>query len=155
MYNPTPFTPQERRQSLKAALLGGSLAGTAAGLLLGLHRWQSLGLAGAWGSLGTGLSGWTFWIGAVIAGISGGLFGLTYRYAVRCDRNPQLKSGVVLAFGLVRGLALVDVASALSQGWPFLAAVIESLLMFAIAALGLDLAMQNGWIMPFDSQDTP
>lgn len=149
METPSTFTPQERWQSIKAALLCGIAAGTVAALLTGLHRWQSLGIPEVWMSLRGGLSGWSFWIGAVIAGISGGVFGLTYRYAVRCDQNPQLKSGVVLAFGLVRGLALVDVASALSQGWPWLVGVAESLLLFAIAGRSLDWAMERHWIQPF------
>ncbi|HEY9820085.1 MAG TPA: hypothetical protein V6D35_04805, partial [Candidatus Sericytochromatia bacterium] len=48
-----------------------------------------------------------------VAGLSGFLFGVTYRYVIRDDENPHLKSGAVLAFGLVRGLALLEV----EQNW--------------------------------------
>ena len=43
-----------------------------------------------------------------IVALSGFLFGVTYRYAVRGDSNPHLKSGVIGAFGLVRGLAQLE-----------------------------------------------
>jgi hypothetical protein len=38
-----------------------------------------------------------------------GLFGITYRYAVRNSSNPQLKMGVVSAFALTRILNLIHV----------------------------------------------
>ncbi len=37
--------------------------------------------------------------------VSGFLFGVTYRYIIRDDRNSHLNDGAVLAFSLVRGLA--------------------------------------------------
>ena len=40
--------------------------------------------------------------------VSGFLFGVTYRYIIRSDRNSHLKDGAVIAFGLVRGLALLE-----------------------------------------------
>lgn len=43
-----------------------------------------------------------------IAFFSGLLFGVTYRYLIRSDKNPQLKAGGVLAFGLVRGLTQIE-----------------------------------------------
>ncbi|MEP0903298.1 hypothetical protein [Nodosilinea sp. FACHB-13] len=144
-----PFTDEDRVESLKAAVLAGVAAGmVAAGLLLA-HRMPAVGFGTAVASLRAGLSGSTFWISAAIAGLSGGLFGITYRYAVRQDDNPQLKAGVVLAFSLVRGLALVNVAAAVSlQGWPFAVAIAESLLIFAAAAVSLELARQQNWIKP-------
>lgn len=93
-----------------------------------------------------------------IASISGFLFGVTYRYAIRRDTNPQLKAGVVLAFGLVRGLAQVDVELSghtsilLAKNIGFYAALaLESMLMFAIAAIVLDFTIQRHWIEPFNS----
>ncbi|MBD2114011.1 hypothetical protein H6F59_19485 [Nodosilinea sp. FACHB-141] len=144
-----PFTDEDRIESLKAAVLAGVAAGmVAAGLLLA-HRMPAVGFGAALASLRAGLSGSTFWISAAIAGFSGGLFGITYRYAVRQDDNPQLKAGVVLAFSLVRGLALVSVAAAVSlQGWSFAVAIAESLLIFATAAASLELARQQKWIKP-------
>jgi cellobiose-specific phosphotransferase system component IIC len=49
------------------------------------------------------------------AWLSGFLFGVTYRYVIREDKNPHLKSGAVLAFGLVRGLAPVEVKQNLTE----------------------------------------
>ncbi|WOD40900.1 hypothetical protein [Nodosilinea sp. E11] len=145
----SPFTDEDRVESLKAAVLAGTAAGiVAAGLLLA-HRVPSLGWGTALASVASGLSGSTFWVSAAIAGLSGGLFGITYRYAVRQDENSQLKAGVVLAFSLVRGLALVNVVAAVSlRGWPFAVAIAESLLIFATAAASLELARQQQWIKP-------
>jgi hypothetical protein len=87
-----------------------------------------------------------------IAALSGSLFGITYRYAVRQNGNPQINLGVIFAFSLVRGLALVDVAAALSlKGWPWLLAVGESGLMFALAAGGIELGFRWSWIKPVNA----
>lgn len=45
----------------------------------------------------------------VIAGFSGFLFGVTYRYIIRVDTNPHLKTGGIWDFGLVRGLTQIEV----------------------------------------------
>ncbi|MEO0534461.1 MAG: hypothetical protein AAF215_11430 [Cyanobacteria bacterium P01_A01_bin.123] len=148
-----PFTPQERLESVKAGLVAGTAALLFGILLLLWHRIDAVGWPAALAMITQGLGGQTFWISSAIAALSGALFGLNYRYAVRQDNNPQLKSGVVLAFGLVRGLALVDVGSALNQHfWPFLAAIGESLLLFAIVAALLDWGLSQGWLKPFASR---
>ena len=87
-----------------------------------------------------------------IAILAGFLFGVTYRYVIREDQNPHLKSGAVLAFGLVRGLAQVDVGFSL-QGtlWPFGLLAIESVCLFAIARSTLDFAIQQNWVKRFNS----
>nr|WP_290227776.1 hypothetical protein [Trichocoleus desertorum] len=87
-----------------------------------------------------------------IAILAGFLFGVTYRYVIREDHNPHLKSGAVLAFGLVRGLAQVDVGFSL-QGtlWPFGLLAIESVCLFAIARSTLDFAIQQNWVKRFNS----
>jgi hypothetical protein len=142
-----PFTDEDRVESLKGAALAGTAAGVTAALLLLGHRVPALGWGAALASVTSGLGGKTFWVSAVIVGLCGGLFGITYRYAVRQDDNAQLKAGVVLAFSLVRGLALVNVAAAVSlRGWPFAVAIAESLLIFAAAAASLELAQQQGWV---------
>ncbi len=144
-----PFSDQDRVESLKGAVLAGTATGVTAAVLLLAHRLPALGWGAALASLTAGLSGSTFWVSAVIAGLSGGLFGITYRYAVRQDPNAQLKAGVVLAFSLVRGLALVNVGAAVSLGgWPFAVAIAESLLMFTAAAASLEIARQQQWIKP-------
>lgn len=98
-------------------------------------------------------------IAGAIAGISGFLFGVTYRYIIREDSNPHLKSGAVLAFGLVRGLAQLDAGLSLSAGnifsvqsiWPFGVLAIESIALFAVAQIILDWAISRHWLKPFHS----
>ncbi len=89
-------------------------------------------------------------ISAGIAGFSGFLFGATYRYIIREDENPHLKSGGVLAFGLVRGLAQVDIGLNFSSSvFPFVLFTLESIAEFAITAFILDSAIKFGWVKPF------
>lgn len=137
----------DRIESLKAAALTGAIAGLTGAGLLYLHRAAAVGWATAATSLIHGLAGITFWVSVAIAALSGALFGITYRYAVRQDNSSFLRSGVIFAFSLVRGLALVNVGAAVSMmGWPFLVAITESLLMFSLAAALLELALRRGWI---------
>ena len=89
-------------------------------------------------------------LNGMIAGFSGFLFGVTYRYIIRLDANPHLKTGGVWAFGLVRGLTQIE------GGWninnsvlPFLILAGESILWFALAAFVLDTAILRKWLKPF------
>jgi hypothetical protein len=85
-----------------------------------------------------------------IALLSGFLFGVTYRYIVRSDRNSHLKDGAVLAFSLVRGLAPVEISNDLIQNaWVLGVVGVESIFCFAIARWLLDLALNRCWIKPF------
>ena len=87
-----------------------------------------------------------------VAGLSGFLFGVTYRYVIRDDQNPHLKTGVVLAFGLVRGLAPVERQQVITDAvWLLGVLAVESVLCFAIARLTLDWTLQRHWIKPFKS----
>ena len=91
-------------------------------------------------------------VSGAIACLSGSLFGVTYRYIIREDRNSHLNDGAVLAFGLVRGLAQVDLGLNFEQGsWSFAILAVESIFLFAIARFILDSAIQFGWIKPFKS----
>lgn len=93
---------------------------------------------------------WQWLISAGIAAFSGFLFGVTYRYIIREDDNPQLKAGGVLAFGLVRGLTQVDMGLNFSLAvFPLILLGLESILEFAVAAFTLDRAIQFSWIKPF------
>ena len=85
-----------------------------------------------------------------IGAVSGFLFGVTYRYIIRDDRNSHLNDGAVLAFGLVRGLALIE-QNLLSELLSGLLLVAQSIICFAIARLILDLAIARSLIKPFDS----
>jgi hypothetical protein len=140
----------ERLESLKAGGFGGVAAtiATAAAFLL------NQGLSGRWlefallrQSLGAAAIGWT------IALLSGFLFAVTYRYVIRRDRNPHLRSGAVMAFGLVRGLAQLE--AGLQAQITLLPAVVlltESVVLFTIARLVLDGAIAQGWVKPFASE---
>jgi hypothetical protein len=144
---------EERLESLKAGLIGGLSAGLAFlittvvnGLLLNqyfsilnINQFQLINLQ--------------FLLSAGIAGFSGFLFGVTYRYIIRVDKNPQLKSCAALAFGLVRGLNQIEF------GWnvnntllPFLILAGESIFWFALVAFVLDTAILLNWLKPFSSK---
>lgn len=84
-----------------------------------------------------------------IATVSGFLFGVTYRYVVRNDSNNHLNDGAVLAFGLVRGLALAEEKLMVAEIWWGVLLVFQSLLGFAIARMVLDLAISRKLIKPF------
>ena len=91
----------------------------------------------------------TWLVQLAIGTISGFLFGVTYRYIVRGDRNSHLNDGAVLAFGLVRGLALVEQNLSLSELLSVLFLIISSVICFAIARVVLDLAIARKLIKPF------
>jgi cellobiose-specific phosphotransferase system component IIC len=87
-----------------------------------------------------------------IAWFSGFLFGITYRYVIRDDKNPHLNDGAVLAFGLVRGLAPVEMEhNLIGAFWSLGVLGIESILCFAIARLAIDWAIHHHWVKPFKS----
>ncbi|MCT7971512.1 hypothetical protein [Laspinema olomoucense] len=139
----------ERIESIKAGAIGG------------------LSVAVAWAvtSLGNqlilspGVDSWAIfpewqrlWLSGASAGVAGFLFGVTYRYIIRDDVNPHLKSGAVFAFGLVRGLAQVEVGlSNPNSVVPVAVMASESILMFAVARVLLDAAIARHWVKPFSS----
>ncbi|MDB9535310.1 hypothetical protein PN451_05510 [Dolichospermum planctonicum CS-1226] len=89
-------------------------------------------------------------LSGIIVGFSGFLFGVTYRYIIRVDTNPHLKTGGILAFGLVRGLTQIEVAWNINNPvLPFLILAAESILWFALAAFALDAAILRKWLKPF------
>jgi hypothetical protein len=133
----------ERIESVKVGSLSGITAGIAYGTIDILDRWLLGGYSPSSISLG---------LEVAIAIAAGFLFGVTYRYIIRTDRNSHLNSGAVLAFGLVRGLARVDVGGL--ELIQFLAnglVVLESVLLFAIARAAIDYALSVRWITPFKS----
>ncbi|MEH2194897.1 MAG: hypothetical protein V7K98_19950 [Nostoc sp.] len=141
----------ERIESLKAGIVGG-LSVCFAFLLVSLLN--TLVLAKYFQILASLHSdiNWRLWVSGVVATFIGLLFGVTYRYIIRSDKNPQLKAGGVLAFGLVRGLTQIELGwNFHSIIWPFLVLAAESLLWFAFAAIALDLAIKLRWVKPFSS----
>ncbi|MEO1093779.1 MAG: hypothetical protein AAFX01_02615 [Cyanobacteria bacterium J06638_28] len=152
MTQPSRFTSAERLESLKAACVGGTCGGVVslAEKTVNILFTPGQALVGLFSTLN--LASLTLLVNIAINILSGALFALTYRYAVRGDDNPQLKIGVVLAFSLVRGLAQVDAGSAIAQNfWPFFAACSESFFLFAVTALVLNTAQQRQWVSSFDS----
>lgn len=168
------FTPAERLESLKAGLLGGAIAVFIFISLLILHEGLADSVSATVAALLTHVQLSTapeaivlwprltetiwlsVWISGAIASFSGFLFGATYRYILRQDTNPHLKSGAVLAFGLTRGLAQADLSYEL--GASFISATVsaailalEGIILFAVIRVGLDWAFRSKWIRPFPS----
>ncbi|WP_228059008.1 hypothetical protein [Nostoc sp. LEGE 06077] len=134
----------ERIESLKAGIIGGF----ALGFTCLLTNLLNTLLLAKYFEILISLQVTVYWhwlVSWAIASFSGLLFGVTYRYIIRQDQNPQLKAGGVLAFGLVRGLAQVEF------DWSLPCAVLasESVLWFIVTAITLDRAIQVGWVKPF------
>ncbi|WP_353929206.1 hypothetical protein WJM97_12840 [Okeanomitos corallinicola TIOX110] len=95
-----------------------------------------------------------FLLSAGIAGFSGFLFGVTYRYIIRADKNSHLKSGAVFAFGLVRGLSQIELGWNINNSiLPFVILAAESIFWFALARIILDFAIFQGLLKPFLSTE--
>ena len=146
-----PQLMAERLESLKAGIVGGfslffifAIANLLNTLVLAKY-FQTLA------SLQSDVN-WHLWVSGAIAFFSGLLFGVTYRYIIRSDKNPQLKAGGVLAFGLVRGLTQIELGwNSHSTILPFVVLAFESVLWFGIAAFAVDIAIQLRWLKPFSS----
>jgi vacuolar-type H+-ATPase subunit E/Vma4 len=130
----------EKMESAKAAVLGGAGGGALATPLI-------LSQGGGVVSIG-------------IAAVSCAVFGVTYRYAVRKDLgNNELKCGLVVAYGLARGLSAADVylrAASLNgdaAGFETYAQAAllagQGVLMYAFAALALEQGFSQGFLKPF------
>ena len=149
------FTFTERIESLKAGTIAGIslfLTSGAIAFVNSLFWAQKFELLA---DLEIIALGWNFLFQCAIAFISGFLFGVTYRYIIRQDSNPHLKSGAVVAFGSVRGLGQID--AGLTSGdrfldlWPLMVLGIESVVAFAVAGLVLDWSINQKWIKSFPS----
>ncbi|MBD2414421.1 hypothetical protein FACHB389_08120 [Nostoc calcicola FACHB-389] len=141
----------ERLQSLKAGIIGGFFLFSSFAITNLLKTFVLAKYFPILASLKSDVN-WHLWVSSAVAIFTGFLFGVTYRYIIRTDKNPQLKSGGVLAFGLVRGLTQIELGwNSHSTIWPFLVLAAESLLWFGIAAIALDIAMQLNWVKPFPS----
>lgn len=143
---------QERWESLKAGIIGAIAAGLLFSLLTLLetkilHTYLPVSLTESGRSWGI-----PFLISLAIATLAGFLFAVTYRYVIRQDQNFHLGSGAVMAFGLVRGLAQVDVGvQAEFAPLTLVMMVLDSVLLFAGLRLVLDWAIAQGWLKPFSN----
>ncbi len=151
MITSSKITLLERIESLKSGIIAGSFMLLTFAILTGLNHLilaqQFDPLCDLKVTVDFNLiirSGMTF--------LSGFLFGVTYRYVIRSDQNTHLKSGAILAFGLVRGFAELDAGLNLHNYLEMLAVLcIESLVLFAVAGMVLDWFIQQSFIKPFDS----
>jgi len=110
-----------------------------------------------------GLAQWEFDTDS--AALEAGLFAVVYRYCIRQDENEQLNQGVIGAFVLVRTLSRLSVPSYCSAvplncgaplgylDWNLLQQIgwsgAESVLMFGLTALAVDIAISKGYISKF------
>ncbi|MEH2415727.1 hypothetical protein [Nostoc sp.] len=141
----------ERLESLKAGIIGGLSVCFAFAIASLLNTFVLAKYFQTLASLQSDVN-WHWWLSGAVATFTGLLFGITYRYIIRSDQNPQLKAGGVLAFGLVRGLTQIELGwNSHSTILPFLVLAFESILWFGIAAIALDIAIQFRWVKPFSS----
>ncbi len=141
-----PSLVTERIESVKAGILG-AVAFAVAELVIVLAKTLIVNLVAR--SEATDVVYWQLPIQLTIGVISGFLFGVTYRYIIRDDRNFHLNDGAVLAFGLIRGLALIEGNLVFSELLSLLFLVLQSIICFAIARSILDLAIARKLIKPF------
>lgn len=146
-----PSLVTERIESVKAGIVGaGTFAIAELVILLMSYSAFNLLSEGDFINLATMVTINEVWLLQLIIGaVSGFLFGVTYRYVIRNDTNSHLNDGAVLAFGLVRGLALVEQNLLGSELLSVLFLIIQSIICFAIARLVLDLAIAHKFIKPF------
>ncbi|EKV01701.1 hypothetical protein Lepto7375DRAFT_3879 [Leptolyngbya sp. PCC 7375] len=135
---------QERVESIKAGGLA-ALTGTGvSAMLIALH--PHLLSASA---LTTGI------LRVAVATVCAFLFGVTYRYIVRNDSNPHLRSGAVGAFALTRSLGQLESITppdlALSGALPLAVPIVESFGLFICIRLVLDWGLKQQWFQPFES----
>ena len=152
--SPTPLaksTWAERWQSLKAGAFGAIAAALIFGMVLQLNTLLTAQFPDLTGLL-TVHSGLTVIVSGAIAKFSGFLFAVTYRYVVRQDHNPHLRSGAVGAFGLVRGLAIAEISWQTVSPWVLGLFLLESFALFGGIRIVLDWALSRGWILPFASE---
>ena len=141
-----PNLATERIESVKAGILSSAVFGVIESVIFLAHSFFTI-------ELGNGFVKWQIisiidlGFHLAIAFVSGFLFGVTYRYIIRRDRNSHLQDGAVLAFGLIRGLALIEATDLNLFLWLLL--MFESIIAFAIARLSLDFALKFKLIKPF------
>ena len=142
-----PSLVTERIESVKAGVIGAGAFAIAELIMVIVKGSVIILLPGL--TFTTSLFNGIWLVQLAIGAISGFLFGVTYRYVIRDDHNSHLSDGAVLAFGLVRGLALVEKSLTLSELLSLGTLVIQSIICFAIARSIIDLAIARKLIKPF------
>jgi hypothetical protein len=145
---------RERLESLKAGMVGAIAAGVLFSLLKLLNTKLLTVYLPATRFQTNHPWGIPLLISLAIAVLAGFLFAVTYRYVIRQDRNMHLGSGAVMAFGLVRGLAQLDVGvQAQLPPLALVLMVVESVALFAGLRLVLDWAIGQRWLQTFSGDD--
>ncbi|MEE3715738.1 hypothetical protein V2H45_03140 [Tumidithrix elongata RA019] len=143
----------DRIESAKAGIIAAIAVSLAAAIAkIASHFWLGMGIYASENLL-------PFLGSLAIAAVSGFLFGVTYRYAVRDETNPHLKTGTLLAFALVRGLGQVemllnsqDLTQSLTQIVGMAALVLgESMFWFTIAQACLEFCFSKDLLQPVAS----
>lgn len=142
-----PSLVTERIESVKAGIVGAG-AFTVADLVLLLISSILASTMTEYDLTATTID-WQLLIQIGIGMVSGFLFGVTYRYVIRDDHNSHLNDGAVLAFSLVRGLALVESNLILSELVSVIFLIVQSIVCFAIARFVLDFALARKLVKPF------
>ncbi|MEM8829018.1 MAG: hypothetical protein AAGE96_06640 [Cyanobacteria bacterium P01_G01_bin.19] len=137
----------ERIESLKAGIVGAGAFAIAEFTTIVAQTVVSISLLK--GVISPAVLDWQLLLHLAIGAVSGFLFGVTYRYIIRDDRNSHLSEGAVLAFSLVRGLALIENNLVLTDLLSLLFFILQSIVCFAIARSILDLAIKRKLIRPF------
>jgi hypothetical protein len=141
---------EERVESLKTGAVGAIAAALMFGIVTVINSGLLLPKFGPLVGIPLWNQGAYLWVGGAIAQFSGFLFAITYRYIIRQDQNPHLKSGAVAAFGFVRGFAELE-GRLTVQAHPlmFVMIVLESMVLFAGVQIVLDWAIAQGKLKPF------
>ena len=136
-----PSLVTERIESVKAGIIG---AGTfaIAELVISLLKEIVVNTFPQYNLTPTIFS-WELLLQLSFGAVSGFLFGVTYRYIIRDDRNSHLNDGAVLAFGLVRGLALIEHNLIWSELMFLVYSIAQSIICFAVSRSILDLAIAH------------
>lgn len=148
----------ERIDSIKSFMIGAIVGGVALAPISAVHELVFPTLAES-----NGLAQFEF--DTDMGSIQAGLFSIIYRYCIREDNNPQLNSGIVGGFIIIRTLSRIMVPSyctavPLSCGAPlqyfdynmiYQCAFhgIESVALFGVTAYVLDYMMKKQWIGKF------
>ncbi|MFS7942107.1 hypothetical protein Hanom_Chr06g00484191 [Helianthus anomalus] len=124
---------EEKLESVKAASIS-AIVGTLASLPFALSHVTNM---------------YDLTVSSAIFIITCALYGATYRYIIRRDLDDaHLKTGTSAAFGIVKGVATLDGQPSLDA---FSAAICvsENVIIFFIAAAGLDICYKMGILRPF------
>ncbi|KAI3501481.1 hypothetical protein L1887_29350 [Cichorium endivia] len=131
----TTYKNKEKIESIKAALIS-AIVGTLASLPISVtHVTNAYELT----------------VSTAITISACALYGATFRYAVRRDLDDyHLKIGTSAAFGIVKGLATLDGGAYLEEdALNGAVCVSENVLIFVIAAAGLDICYKMGILTPY------